>query len=140
MINRKTNKKILILLEYLIFLIIPFTVFLFISIRNKNRLNTIDTKGKNTVKQTLSQESTLINKGVALINKKKYQESIQVHLKVIQLNPKNSIAYNNIGIAYGNLKQWDKGIEYCLKAIELNPNFQLAKNNINWMKSEKSKQ
>ncbi|WP_299314512.1 tetratricopeptide repeat protein [uncultured Aquimarina sp.] len=86
-----------------------------------------------------SEENFLINQAVSLINQKKYQESIDINLKVLSMNPDNSAAYNNIGFAYGNLRKWDKGIEYCSKAIEINPNFELAKNNLNWMKKEKAK-
>lgn len=142
--KKGSKKRINTILEYLFFLIIPLTIFCFITIRNKNRIEqTVSNDSKNTTTVThqpnLTEENKLINKAIEYINEKKYKESIKINLKVLSINPKNKYAYNNIGFAYGSLKQWDKGIEYCSKAIELDSNFELAKNNLNWMKSEKSK-
>ncbi|EZH72942.1 hypothetical protein ATO12_18145 [Aquimarina atlantica] len=138
--NRKTfSKKILVILEYVIFLIIPMTIFFYITIQNKNSLELISKQKKEQHKNE-QLENSLINKGLHFINQKKYKESIEVNLEVLTINSNNKFAYNNIGIAYANMQLWDKGIEYCSKALSIDPNFQLAKNNINWMKSEKEKQ
>lgn len=135
--------KIFKLLEYLLFLIIPLSIFFYLTIRNKKRIDNIEvqknTHSKNIVKQKSPEETRLINLGLLYINQKKYKESINAYLKVLSINPNNTAAvYNNIGFAYGSLKQWDKGIEYCSKATYLNPNFQLAKNNLKWMQREKA--
>jgi len=142
--TKKLSKKTKVLLEYIIFLIIPLSIFIFVTIRNKSRIEQSEKANKTNSEQIINTESSiennLINQGLQYINQKKYKESIEINLKVITINPQNITAYNNIGIAYANMQQWDKGIEYCSKALAIDPNFQLAKNNINWMKSEKEKQ
>ncbi|PKV49793.1 superkiller protein 3 [Aquimarina sp. MAR_2010_214] len=137
--KKATKKRIHTLLEYMIFLVIPLTIFFVITIKNKNKIEEATSNNSTTIidQKNLAQENKLINKAIECINQKKYKESIDINLEVLSLNPNNKYAYNNIGFAYGSLKQWDIGIEYCSKAIELDPNFKLAKNNLNWMKSKK---
>ena len=48
-------------------------------------------------------------------------EAIALYEQIIQLDPQNSEAYNNIGELYGSLNQLGKAMPYFLKAIELNP-------------------
>jgi|GEM_PF-7121514 len=146
--NISNNKQRRDLLEYLVFLIIPFAVFLWITLHNKNEIDQIAAQKNSSTAPIAAtsalalstEESALIKQGIALINQKQYKKSIAIHLKVLAIHPSNTTALNNIGFAYGNLKQWDKGIAHCKKAIQLAPNFQLAKNNLNWMQREKSKQ
>lgn len=61
---------------------------------------------------------------------KQYQQSIDIALEAVKLNPNYAEAYNNIGSAYNELKQYDKSIPYLKKALALKPDFQLAKNNL----------
>lgn len=48
-------------------------------------------------------------------------QAIALYEQIIQLDPQNSEAYNNIGELYGSLNQLGKAMPYFLKAIELNP-------------------
>ena len=48
-------------------------------------------------------------------------EAIALYEQIIQIDPQNSEAYNNIGELYGSLNQLGKAMPYFLKAIELNP-------------------
>ncbi len=81
----------------------------------------------------------MINLGVNYINQKKYAKSIETNLSVLEINPNNKFAHNNLGYAYGKLGQFDEGIKHCTKAIKLDPKFQLAKNNLQMIKKMKSK-
>ncbi len=91
------------------------------------------------VTKTDSSEAALADLGLAYINNEMYNESIETLKKVISLNPKNSIALNNLGVAYGCIKDWDNGIKFCQLSLKQDPNFQLAKNNLKWMQDEKQK-
>lgn len=84
-------------------------------------------------------EGKYINLGLLYYKAKLYNEAINVWNKALGLNPKNSLAYNNICSAYNDLKEWDKAIEAGKKALEIDPNFQLAKSNISWAESQKAK-
>lgn len=124
------------------FFLIVLGVFLGITIKNKSNLDKAASQSENPIASEVhnnARESLLLNKGVEYINQKKYEESIQITLEVLDINPNNKFAHNNIGFAYGNLGVWDKGIAYCKKAIELDENFQLAKNNLTWMQREQAK-
>ena len=48
-------------------------------------------------------------------------EAIHLYEQILQIDPQNSEAYNNIGELYGSLNQLGKAMPYFLKAIELNP-------------------
>ena len=137
--NILKNKRSRNLIEILIFLIIPFFIFIFITLRNKNKIEHTEEQ-KTIVNQELSEQDNLIKQGLFYLNQKQFEKSIEIHLKILAINPNHSTAHNNIGFAYGNLKKWDNGISHCLKALESNPNFQLAKNNLNWMQNEKLKE
>jgi len=89
--------------------------------------------------ETDSSETALFNYGLALINNKMYKKGVDVYLKVIKLNPKNTRVINNLGFAYGCIGDWDNGIKYCQMALNIDPSFQLAKNNLKWVLDEKSK-
>lgn len=70
-------------------------------------------------------------------NYDQFEKCISTCEKIIELDPKNAEAYNNMCSAYNKLKNWDKAIEACEKAIEIKPDFELAKNNLNWSKKKK---
>ena len=60
--------------------------------------------------------------------------------QIVQLNPKNSSAYNNMCNCYIRLKEYDKAIAACKNAVEREAELQLAKNNLGWAEELKAKQ
>ena len=131
------NKKVPSFLEYLIFLIIPFIIFILLVSKNKN---TIEEKAaQDQIEPTLSekkldQENNLIQLAIKQMVQKNYSESIKINLEVLKINENNKIAHNNLCYAYGEIEEYKKGITHCERAIALDPNFQLAKNNLNFLK------
>ncbi len=79
-----------------------------------------------------------INMSLELIQKADNCNAVIACEKAIELEPNNSIAYNNMCIAYNNLLMFDEAESACKKATELNPQFELAKNNYNFTLSRKS--
>ncbi len=80
--------------------------------------------------ETKPTEDNYITLSVKYYCKKMYKECIQASEKVLEINPKNATAYNNICTAHNALSQWDLAKAACQKAIELQPDFDLAKNNL----------
>jgi tetratricopeptide (TPR) repeat protein len=70
-----------------------------------------------------------VEKGVELVIEGKYDKAIEHFNKAIEINPKDSVAYNNRGAAYGQIGNYKQQIEDCNKAIELNPKDAVAYNN-----------
>jgi len=64
-----------------------------------------------------------------------HEKSIEACFKILDLDPNNADAYNNLCVNYNRLKKWKLGVKACQKAIIINPDFQLAKNNLNWANS-----
>lgn len=60
----------------------------------------------------------------------KYTDCINSCKKVLELEPQNVTALNNICSAYNSMKMYDMAEKYCEKAIEISPDFELAKNNL----------
>jgi len=56
--------------------------------------------------------------------------SISTYKKVIEINKKSVIAYNNICAAYNELGKYKEAKEYCETAIKIDSTFSLAKNNL----------
>jgi tetratricopeptide (TPR) repeat protein len=77
-------------------------------------------------------EKEYVNLAVSYYNAKRYRECINVSQKVIDINPKNATAYNNICSAYNCLSNWDSAIIAGNVALAIQPDFQLAKNNVAW--------
>ncbi len=65
--------------------------------------------------------------GVAYTHKGEYDRAIDDYNKAIEINPKNSMAYNNRGFVYDIHKgEYDKAINDYNKAIEINPKDDMA--------------
>ncbi|SHJ58113.1 tetratricopeptide repeat protein [Aquimarina spongiae] len=71
-----------------------------------------------------------IDLGLVYFNKTEYVRSIEAFKMAINIDPSNSLAYNNICSAFNRLKMYEKAQEACEKAISLRPDFDLAKNNL----------
>jgi tetratricopeptide (TPR) repeat protein len=59
-------------------------------------------------------------------NTKDHKIRISLYENVLELEPENYNALNNIGVAYNDLYKFKKAIEYLSKAIKLEPNNSLA--------------
>ncbi|WP_299314514.1 hypothetical protein [uncultured Aquimarina sp.] len=71
-----------------------------------------------------------IELSIAYYRKANYFKSIEASKKVITMDPKNSIAYNNLCSAYNRLLMYDEAKKACQKSLEIKPNESLFKNNL----------
>jgi len=65
--------------------------------------------------------SFLLNKGVAFLRAKRFEEALSVYDDAIKEFPKNHVLYYNRGIIYEKLEKFDKVIESYIQSITLNP-------------------
>ncbi|WP_373001657.1 tetratricopeptide repeat protein [Sulfurimonas sp.] len=56
-------------------------------------------------------------------NQNDYKNAANAYNKVIELNPKNIVAYNNLGYVYGKLDEDEKAIKVYEEALIINPNY-----------------
>jgi tetratricopeptide (TPR) repeat protein len=63
----------------------------------------------------------LINEGKNQINLGSYDNGISIFLKVVQLDPKNIRAMNNLGICYMKMVLFENAIQWYKKSLKLNP-------------------
>ena len=69
-----------------------------------------------------------------------HNKTIENYLKVLELDPNNYAAFNNVGLIYNyEIKDFDKSLEYYTKSIELSPNDPLAYQNRGQLYSENLK-
>ena len=73
--------------------------------------------------------SSLINDGILLGRKKRYEEAIKLFDKAIKLNPNNSFAYSCKANSLSNLENYKKAIKYYEKSLALNSSDTYALNN-----------
>jgi tetratricopeptide (TPR) repeat protein len=64
----------------------------------------------------------LVDKGVDLVNQKKFEEGIALYSKAIKQKPKVQLAYYNRGIAYSEIKEYTKAIADFDKVLQLKSN------------------
>jgi tetratricopeptide (TPR) repeat protein len=84
-----------------------------------------------------------IDQGKKYYDKKQYDRALAELNKVIELDPKNSMAYNNRAVVYSDKEQYDEALADFNKAIELNPDDdtrQLIQKHINELKQTISQQ
>lgn len=77
----------------------------------------------------------LLNLSLAYYNDKDFDSCISVCNMLLEQDPTNSSAYNNICAAYNQLGEWNKAIEACEKSLEIDSTSKLAKGNLDWAKS-----
>ena len=99
----------------------------------------LETLGKQAV-VTMENPNELnyLNLSLYYFQGKLYQESAKMAEKVVNINPSNIAAYNNLCAANIMLGEFDKAIEAANKALELDPSYQLTKNNLQWAKDAKA--
>jgi tetratricopeptide (TPR) repeat protein len=79
---------------------------------------------------TLMKAITETNLGTALMEQKRYDESIAHHDRAIQLRPDYAAAYNNRGAALRAAGRLDEAVASYRKALELDPAFVSASYNL----------
>lgn len=72
------------------------------------------------IEENLSVEQ-YVNLGITLYNQSRYDESIEVCKKVIQLNPNNLTAYNIMCAVYSTQKNWREAIEIGERSMLIDP-------------------
>jgi len=77
----------------------------------------------------------LLNLTLQYYNNKRYEDCLAICGRILEIDPKNHLAYNNMCIAYIQLKKKKEAIRSCQKCLEIQPDFQLAKNNLRWAES-----
>lgn len=95
--------------------------------------------GANVQKDPIS-ESLYLEQSYNFYKQGDFNNAIEAAKKVLEYNPYNSNAWNNIAASYGSLGNFDEEIHACNIALEINPDNKLAKNNLSWALSQKSKQ
>ncbi len=76
-----------------------------------------------------SEARTWFRKGINAYDIGEYERAVEYYSTVIELDPQDSIAYNNRGSSYYKLGQYKKSIEDCNKIIELDPKNSTAYSN-----------
>ncbi len=64
--------------------------------------------------------SSYINKGNLLFNEERYQDSLEVYLEFLEMDPQNTEIYNYIGECYIKMNKNDLAISYIQKALDIN--------------------
>jgi len=63
------------------------------------------------------------NKGVALYNQGRYNESLKAYDKAIKISPRNAVIWTNKGAALASLGKYNDALEAYDKAIEIDPKY-----------------
>ncbi|MCB9772630.1 MAG: tetratricopeptide repeat protein [Candidatus Omnitrophica bacterium] len=61
--------------------------------------------------------------GLALYNEGKYQEAVAAYKEVIRINPKHSLAHNDLGASYAALGNYHEAVVSYLQATIINPSY-----------------
>jgi tetratricopeptide (TPR) repeat protein len=80
------------------------------------------------VTRALTESQRLIDLGQA-------ESSLDSIRRALALDPKNTVAFNNLCVAYGLLKQREPAISACNRALELDPANERVRNNLRWVSS-----
>ena len=76
--------------------------------------------------------NTLLNKTLLAYQIGEYNAEVAYSLQLIEIDPKDGVAWNNLCSAYNALQYYKKAENACLQSLKYNPDFQLAKNNLNY--------
>lgn len=92
---------------------------------------------KSPIATKLSSQTKMLTDSLIEVSLKRYSEGeyegcIEECVKVIELDPLNATAYNNMCSAFNQLSEFEKAKEACERALQVNPNYGLAKSNLNY--------
>jgi len=79
---------------------------------------------------------TLYQLGAILANKGKCGEAVKYFEKIIQLQPSEAEAYNNLGYCYYSLGEMEKARDRLKKALELRPGFEAAQKSLETVEAD----
>ena len=68
--------------------------------------------------------------GVRMNLERKFEESIPLLEKAIELGPADDQARDSMGVALYNLKQYEKSVQYFRQALQINPSSKLAQSHL----------
>ena len=70
-----------------------------------------------------TKERILITKGIDKVKQQKLEEAIELFDRVLEINPKNTEAWNNRGVALFQLGKGEEAIKCYDRALQIDPNF-----------------
>lgn len=73
-----------------------------------------------------------VNLSLIYYQKSQFRECIDMCYKVLELDPENATAYNNICSSHNSLGEFNKGAIACEKALQINPEYDLARLNLEY--------
>jgi tetratricopeptide (TPR) repeat protein len=68
----------------------------------------------------------------------KLDESVKAAQKVLEIDPNNAIAHNNLCAAFARGEKWAEAVQECEKALTIDPDYERAKNNLKWARSREA--
>lgn len=71
-----------------------------------------------------------LNGGIALFNKGKYEESLPVFQKTMELQPNNTAVRNWVGATYMQLKKYADGAKIYEEVVKMDPDYAEGQNNL----------
>ena len=80
-------------------------------------------------------QSDLIELSQLLYQLERYKECIDICHRILKLDSKSFVAYNNLCVAHNQMGDFVNGIKFGEMAIKINPDSKLAQNNLNWSRS-----
>jgi tetratricopeptide (TPR) repeat protein len=66
----------------------------------------------------------------ALVKLQRYPESIDQYHRILQADPKNYRAHNDLASLFIMMSQFDRAVSHCRQALSLKPDFNEAKTNL----------
>lgn len=83
--------------------------------------------------------SVHLAEGLDFLHIGNYDQAIRSWKRVLELDPGNALAANNMGVAYMDKNQPSEAVPWFRKAMQLDPSMQLARNNLAWAQDELNK-
>jgi tetratricopeptide (TPR) repeat protein len=87
--------------------------------------------------QTSPTAANRLSLSLAYINGKQPGRAVVLLEALLQKDPGNMLAWNNLCVAHTLQHEYQNGIDACNRALALQPSYQLAKNNLRWAEGER---